>query len=179
MKQLIVVLDSSVSLTSGQKVGPAVCFWVAYVYDPSSDATHPVSKQLPEEQRYKSAILMEASKSKPLRSGAIFNSVDGPTKIFYDGIIRALESCFYLVKKEGFSEAYVVGDCDHAIKQLNGKINVNTMAPMYNQVKKWESGYSKVGVKLFYEYVNEKQFPLYQKLDGVGKEIRGKIQGTF
>lgn len=178
MSQLIIVLDSSVSLDKGADVGPAACFWLAYIYDPKKDQ-HPVSVQLPEEGRYKSAILMEGIKSKAVRSGAIYNSVDGPTKIFYDGIIRALEACFYLLSKEKVMEVHILGDCEHAIRQLNNEVRVDKMKPMYNQVRKWQKEYLKQKVKISYQYVREEDFSLYKKLDGICKEIRSRIQSSF
>lgn len=176
--QLMIVLDSSVSQKNISRVGPALCFWIAYIYNPTQDS-HPLSKKLNLEERYINAILMEASKPKSIRSGMIYNSVDGPTKIFYDGIIRSLESCFYLLKKEGVSEVTVLGDCEHAINQLNGNVRVKKMKPLYNQVEKLKNDYRTNGASISFLYIEEENYPLYKKIDSITKEMRNKISKVF
>ncbi len=177
--QLIIILDSSVSQKNNKGIGNALCLWVAYPYNPIQD-NHPLSKKLPESERYQSGVLMEASPVRSLRCGSIYNSTDGPTKIFYDGIIRALQSCFYLLKKEKINEVLILGDCEHAIKQLNGRVGVRQMQPLYNQVKKLEKDFKKDGVdKIIYLYIKEQDYSLYKKIDGMAKEMREKISKIF
>jgi hypothetical protein len=177
--QLIIILDSSVSQKNNEGVGAALCLWTAYPYNPSED-NHPLSKKLSESDRYQSGVLMEAAPVKSLRCGSIYNSTDGPTKIFYDGIIRALQSCFYLLKKEGINEVLVLGDCEHAIKQLNGQVGVKQMQPLYKQVKKLEGDFKQNGVKeIKYIYIKEQDYSLYKKIDGMAKEMRERITKIF
>lgn len=179
MKQLIIILDSSVSKKESKSIGPALCLWIAYPYNPLED-NHPISKKLPEAERYQNGVLMEAALVKSLRCGTIYNSIDGPTRIFYDGIIRALESCFYLLKKEKISQVLILGDCEHVIKQLNGQVKVKQMQPLYNQVKKLEADFKQKGVKeIKYIYIKEQDYSLYKKIDGMAKEMREKITKIF
>ncbi len=177
--QLIIILDSSVSQKSNEGIGNALCLWTAYPYNPTED-NHPISKQLLESERYQNGVLMEASPVKSLRCGSIYNSTDGPTRIFYDGIIRALQSCFYLLKKEKISEVLVLGDCEHAIKQLNGQVGIRQMQPLYNQVKKLEKDFRENGVtEIKYIYIKEQHYLLYKKIDSMAKEMRVKISKIF
>lgn len=178
-RQLIIVLDSSVSQKGGNTgVGAALCLWVAYPYDPADD-NHPISQKLPIEERYKNAILMEALDAKSIRSGSIYNSVDGPTKIFYDGIIRAMQSCYYLLKKEEISKVIVLGDCEHAVEQLNGNRKVDKMQPLYNQVQKLREDYGAKGVEIEFCFIKECEYSLYKKIDAMAKEMRAKISKMF
>ena len=175
MKQPIIVLDSSVSQkTKDSKLGPASCLWAAFIYEPTSDK-HPLSKEIEEKDRFRSSILLEGTNPESMRSGAIYNNHDSPTRIFYDGIIRAMESCFYLLKMHAVNEVVVIGDSEIVIEQLNNRRKVVTMGPMYNQVKKFETAeYSKMPVR--YEYVSEDDYSLYKKLDGMCKQVRGILE---
>jgi len=178
-KQLIIVLDSSVSQKNNTNIGHALCLWLAYPYDPHEDK-HPISQKLEINERYKNGILMEAGNIVSIRCGSIYNSTDSPTKIFYDGIIRAMDACYYLIKKERINEIIILGDCEHAINQLNRKVKVIKMAPLYNQVRKWEEEYKNAGISsIKYEFIREKDFSLYKKIDGMAKEMREKISKIF
>ena len=82
-------------------------------------------------------------------------------------------------QKEKITEVHILGDCEHAVRQLNNEVRVNQMRPMYNQVKKWEEKFKEQEAGIVYQYVSEDNFSLYKKLDGICKEIRSRIQQSF
>ena len=174
LKQLIIILDSSTGKKNGETLGPSSCYWEVYVYIPSKDR-HPTSSQLTENLRYQSAILMEATGDQPIRSGFIYNNYDTPTKMFYDGIVRALEACFYLLKKYDIKQTVVLGDCKVVIDQINGvgyKPKSKSIVALYNQVHHQVSDYKNISFK----HINKSDYPLYKKIDSFAKEARGLMQ---
>ena len=87
---------------------------------------------------------------------------------------------FLFIEKKSINEVLVLGDCEHAIKQLNGEVGVKQMRPLYNQVKKIEGDFKQNGVKeIKYIYIKEQDYSLYKKIDGMAKEMREKITKIF
>lgn len=178
MKQIIIILDSA---GGGRrtKYGPCICFWAAFEYDPNKDFTE-TSQKLNQKDRYEVDILHKGIKPRPKRSGAIYSSYEGPNKIFYDGVIRALESCFYLARDS--DEVYVIGDCKPVIQQLKGERKVEELKSLYNQVKYHleKSKYqNKKNAEIHYKHVGRQQFPLYEDIDRLAKETLKKIKSIF
>ncbi len=177
MKQLVIVIDSA---GGGKRTnyGPCICYWAAFVYNPELDKT-PTSSKLSPEERYEVDILHKGIKPKPKRSGAIYSDYEGPNKIFFDGIIRALEACFFIAKR-GLSELIIVGDCEPVINQLNEVWKSKEMQPLLRQVKhKFEPEYRKLGIKIAYKLVKRDQYPLYEDIDKMAKDVLAKIRGVF
>lgn len=176
MTQLIIVLDSSTSTGSETDLGPSLCFWAAYVYEPLTD-THPTNAKLSEKTRYESAVLMKSSIMPPNRSGAIYNDHDTAIKMFYDGIIRAMNSCFYLLRKHKINEVIILGDCNPVVDQINGVVSPKAPAivALCNQVK-WHIGkYQKSGTAVTLKHISEDNYPLYRDIDALAKQVRGMI----
>jgi len=176
--QLIILLDSSTSYEPGMQTGPSVCFWSAYIYRPHSDE-HPISRNLPEDLRFENAILMEALRKKPIRSGAIYNNVDGPVRMFYDGIIRALDACYYLIKREEVTETIVLGGDQYVFHQINGESAIDELEPVYNQVQKLRERYEKQRVHIMFQYIREDDYSLYGKLHTLTQGLQTLIKETF
>ena len=178
-KYLIITLDSSTrKIKNG--VGPSLCFWAAYRYDPSKD-THPTTMKLPEDSRYEGAILMKALNPSPIRSGAIYNHQDTSTKIFLDGIIRALESCFYLIKKYQITKVVVLGDCKPAIELITQKKSprAQSIIAVCNQVHKWCRDYEGSKIKIEFKHIGRKSYPLYEEIDALAKRLRSILEKEF
>jgi ribonuclease HI len=177
LKQLIIVLDSAGG-GNAQKYGPQCCFWCAFIYNPSKDSTE-TSKKIDPVSRYEVDILLKGIRPKPKRSGLIYSDYEGPNKIFYDGIIRALDSCMYLVKQETITQAIILGDCQPVINQLLHKRRINKLEKLYKQVKHYETEYRKLGCEIKYKWCGRNQFPLYEEIDRMTKEFLTKIKNYF
>lgn len=118
------------------------------------------------------------AEGRPLRAGTIYLSHEGPNKIFYDCLIRALESCLFLLHKNDSIEVF--GDCDQVIKQLNGERRVLEMLPFYKQIKYGiEKKYKeRCGKMPKYFYIGEKDL-IYRKVDKYSKETRILVDKIF
>ncbi|MHA1285648.1 MAG: hypothetical protein ACTSQG_11495 [Promethearchaeota archaeon] len=137
--QLHILIDSS---TKPGKYGKSTAFWWAF---------------------------KDKIEGEPFRVGVIYNQIEGTNRIFYDGIIRALEACFYI--SEVNRNIKIWGDNKLVIGQLKDEINVDKLEPLYNQVKKLESKYlEKKNVTISYEYLNE-QDEIYKKVDRCAKDF--------
>jgi len=177
LKQLIIVLDSAGGEKS-QKYGPQLCFWCAFLYNPFQHCTE-TSKKIESKSRFEVDILHKGIKPKPKRSGLIYSDFEGPNKIFYDGIIRALDSCMYLVKKEKIEQLIIVGDCEPVIMQLVGKRRIGELKKFYNQVKHYESEHRKLGCVIEYKHIKREQYPLYEEINRITKDFLQKIKNQF
>lgn len=182
-KQLIIVLDESTSQKNGNseyELGMSLCFWVAYVYDPDSD-THPTNKVISRDRRHETAILMKSINPKPVRSGAIYNDTDTPIKICLDGTARALEACEYLINKHTIKEVVLIGDCEPAIKLINGQTKRKAVAitSLCNKIDSAIENYKKKNVSVLAKYVAENNFSLFKDIDGIAKNFRNVIDKTF
>jgi hypothetical protein len=182
-KQLIVVFDESTSQknnNSKYELGMSLCFWVAYVYDPDTDK-HPTNKVIARDRRHEIAILMKSINAKPVRSGAIYNDTDTPIKICLDGVARALEACEYLVDKHDIKEIVLVGDCEPAIKLINGDSNRKAISitSLCNKIDNSIKNYKEKNVSVSAKYVAENNFSLFKDIDGIAKNFRNVIDKTF
>jgi ribonuclease HI len=106
--------------------------------------------------------------------GLVYRPKEGPNKIFYIGVIRALEEILetqyvkYLLK--------VRGDCQPVIDQLNGKWRAVEMKTLYDQVKSLEKKIMKEKrAQIEYEYLAEDDH-LYNKIDQCVKQFREFIK---
>jgi ribonuclease HI len=104
----------------------------------------------------------------------IYRPKEGPNRIFYIGVICALEELFkstyvnYLLK--------IRGDCQPVIDQMNGKWRAVEMKPLYDQVKSLEEKYKREkGVQIEYEYLGEGD-SVYKKIDQCAKQFREFIK---
>jgi ribonuclease HI len=104
----------------------------------------------------------------------VYRPKEGPNKIFYIGVIRALEEILetqyvkYLLK--------VRGDCQPVIDQLNGKWRAVEMKTLYDQVKSLEKKIMKEKrAQIEYEYLAEDDH-LYNKIDQCVKQFREFIK---
>lgn len=116
------------------------------------------------------AIYTGATTSTPEFVGLIYRPKEGPNKIFYIGVIRALEEMLesqyvqYLLK--------VRGDCQPVIDQLNGKWGAVEMKPFYDRVKALEKKIKREKrAEIEYEYLNEKD-RVYSKVDRCAKQFK-------
>ena len=174
---MIVVLDESTSPKGDRKVGPSLCFWAAYVYDPMED-DHMTSAKISEESRYEVAVLMKSANMRPRRSGAIYNDEDTPIKISLDGIARALEACRYLVDKHSVKEVIVCGDCEPAIKLASGERRrlAASVVSICERIDNQKGDYS---CPISFKHIRENEFLLYRDIDALSKEIRSRIEKTL
>ena len=106
----------------------------------------------------------------PIRAGSLYLWKEGPNKIFYDGLIRALEACFYLVHKG--DEVTIYGDNQHVIQQLQGGKGVREMQPYFNQITKMSSKYP---CKISFTYLGESN-KAYKKVDELAKQFRNMVK---
>jgi ribonuclease HI len=105
----------------------------------------------------------------------IYRQRAGPNRIFYIGIIRALEELFeagwlnYSLK--------VQGDCKAVINQLNEiKWHPVDMKDLYDQVRSLEDKLKSVRrAQIEYEYLDESD-SVYQKIDQCAKRGRAFIR---
>ena len=146
MSSLHIFIDSSVRGTRTSKYGKAAASWFA-VWDESG--------------------------GRPCRAGLVYSNHQGPNKIFYEGIIQALNTCYDLVSKH--VEVKVFGDCDPVLKQLNKERNVNEMQKLYDRVREIESSYQG---PISYKYMNEEN-SVYKVVDECSKIFRHNISQTF
>ncbi len=106
---------------------------------------------------------------KPFRVGFVYNEYDGPNKIFYEGIIQALEFCFSVFMEKG--TVWVRGDDQLVINQLKGERGVYELIDYHIRVKKLEVKYEerKKGI-IRYKYINEEN-EIYKKVDRCAKQF--------
>ncbi|MEA2006255.1 MAG: hypothetical protein U9O50_08390 [Acidobacteriota bacterium] len=110
----------------------------------------------------------------PCRAGFIYSNYEGTNKIFFDGVIRALESCYYLVRQGWIVK--VMGDNKPVIKILRGEWQAIELKPFYNQVKEIERKYR--GKEISYDYMGE-ETEIYKKVDEGAKHYRNFIKQKF
>jgi len=120
------------------------------------------------------AIYTNGKITTPEFVGLIYRPKEGPNKIFYIGVIRALEELLesqyveYLLK--------IRGDCQPVIDQLNGKWRAVEMKPLYDQVKSLEKKIKKEKrAQIEYEYWGEDD-SVYKKIDQCAKQSREFIR---
>jgi len=120
------------------------------------------------------AIYTSEIASLPEYVGLVYRPKEGPNKIFYIGIIRALEELAesqyveYLLK--------IRGDCQPVIDQLNGKWRAVEMKPLYDQVKSLEEKIKKnKRAQIEYDYLGEDD-NVYKKIDQCAKQFRELIK---
>jgi|Deesub1362A_J573_1020465.scaffolds.fasta_scaffold00165_18 ribonuclease HI len=107
-------------------------------------------------------------KGTPLRAELIYLKKEGPNKAFYDGVIRILQSCWYICHPE--DKLTIYGDCKIVINHINNENPSGTeLMPFYRQVKKIEQNY-RCPVK--YKYIPRGD-PKYSKIDNLVKRGRG------
>lgn len=140
---LHILIDSSTKGTKVDKYGESVAAWAAWWQD-------------------------ELKKDKPVRCGIHYLRREGPNKIFYEGIIRALEQCLELCWDD---EIYIWGDCVAVIDQLNGKRNIDWMHSKNKQVKALIKKYKEKNNTIFFKYLNEEKV-VYKKIDQLAKRSR-------
>ncbi len=106
--------------------------------------------------------------------GLAYRPKEGPNKIFYVGIIRALEELLASPYIE--YSLKIKGDCQPVIDQLNGKRGIAEMKPLYDQVKSLEKKIKKEKrAQIEYEYLGEDD-SVYKKIDQCAKEFRTFIK---
>jgi len=105
---------------------------------------------------------------KPIRCGIHYFRYEGPNRVFYEGIIRALEQCMSLIWAD---ECIVWGDCELVIKQLRGEWEVGQMKKYFKQVQALKRKYKGT---INFEYINQSD-PIYKKIDQLAKRSRSHI----
>ena len=146
MSSLHIFIDSSTKGTRTSKYGKSAASWFA---------------------------IWDEFNGLPCRAGIIYKDRQGPNKIFYEGIIQALNTCYDVVREN--CEVTIFGDCDPVIKQLNDEWNVNKMKELYDQVQEIEENYRGT---INYIYMNEDN-PLYKVVDECSKQFRHNITLKF
>jgi ribonuclease HI len=147
-RRIYILIDSSTKGTQTSKYGPSSACW---------------------------AVFRDRLEGMPLRVGIIYCNYDeGPNKMFYIGVARALEDCFLMGSTNCIFE--VKGDCEPVIKQLTGQWSVNVLADFYNRVKNIEKQY-KVDNRgqIRYEHISSDD-GLYKKIDRCAKEVHNFIK---
>ena len=151
MRCLYILIDSSTRPRSAKnRYGKSTAFWCAF---------------------------WNEIKGMPCRAGIVYNATDGPMKIFYDGIIRALEVCFPIV---GVNRTVkVMGDCQHVIKQLRGEIKSIELENYFNQVRRLEFKYRvyKKGT-ISFEYI-PRDNDFYKKVHRCAKDFLEFLKKRF
>lgn len=150
MKHLYILIDTTTRGTKKSRYGESTACWCAF---------------------------KDKITGRPFRAGFIYNEYDGPNKIFYEGIIRALEICLSIYLRD--CTVIVKGDNLFVINQLKQKIGHRELERYYNQVKALEFKYvdSRKG-KIQYGYINE-QNEVYKKVDRCSKEFDNFLKQRF
>ena len=145
--ELYILLDSATKkLIKNWKYGESITAWVAWW---SSD-----------------------ERDKPIRCGINYYRIEGPNKVFYRGIISALENCYGMCTND---KIIICGDCEPVIKQLNGEWAVKQMRVFYQRVKELRMSYAKRGCEIEFRYMGEKT-PIYKNIDQLAKRSREHIK---
>ena len=110
----------------------------------------------------------------PFRAGFVYSDYEGTNKIFFDGIIRALEGCYSRVRED--CTVKLMGDNNIIMKILRGNWQAYELKPFYNQVKKMEEKYR--AKEIIYEYMGEKT-EIYKKVDECSKYFRNFVKQKF
>lgn len=146
MSSLHIMIDSSID--GNPDCGKAIAFWLAYWND---------------------------YKIEPYRSGFVYSNYQCPQRIFYEGIIQALNTCCCIMNGRN-DEIIVFGDNQPVIHQLQGTRGVDELVDYYKQVKRIEKEYSYFSIK--YEYLNDND-PMYKIVDICSKEYRKEMTKKF
>lgn len=115
----------------------------------------------------------------PCRAGFTYNDYLGPNKIFFDGVIRALEACYYMV--QGDCELKVLGDCVPVLKILKRENQARKLKPFFNQTKELERRYKEergYNIDINYEYINEEN-RIYKKVDECASQFKNNLIQKF
>lgn len=146
-RMLIILIDSSTRRTSStNKYGPSTACWCAFWDDINSP---------------------------PCRVGIEFRKREAPNRIFYIGIIRALEGCLDVRDPQG--KVKIMGDNDFVIKQLNKQARVDKLRPFYDEVIK---KITESKLKVDFEYLSEAD-PIYKKVDEMAKQFWNQYRQKF
>jgi ribonuclease HI len=147
-RRIYILIDSSTKGTSESQYGPSTACW---------------------------AVFPDRMQGKPLRVGLICcNYNEGPNKMFYIGIIRALEDCLFMGDENCIFE--LRGDCKPVINQLTGKWNVCALTVFYSQVKGIEKKFrDEHRGQIQYAYISGDNM-LYKKVDRCAKEVRNFVE---
>ncbi len=120
------------------------------------------------------AIYTSETGPTPEYVGLVYRPKEGPNRIFYIGIIRALEEMLglpyvdYLLK--------VKGDCQPVIYQLNDKWGAVEMKALYDRVKTLEQKIRhEKRAQIEYEYLCE-EHRVYSRVDQCAKQSREFIK---
>jgi ribonuclease HI len=113
----------------------------------------------------------------PVRAGVHYYRHSGPNVTFYEGVIRALESCLGLVyNAPGAADDLVLwGDCMPVIGQLRGERAVNLMEKQYRQARYLLDRFNG---NVWVEHMNENDAD-YRKVDQASKKARGWFKQVF
>ena len=151
MRCLYILVDSSTRPTSKKnRYGKSTAFWCAF---------------------------WNEIKGMPYRAGVVYNAKDGPMKIFYDGIIRALEACFPIVG--GNCTVKVMGDCQHVIKQLREEKGRDELENYFNRVRIFEFKYRKYKKgTISFEYI-PRDDDFYKKVHRCAKDFLEFLKDIF
>jgi hypothetical protein len=107
----------------------------------------------------------------------IYRPKAGPNRIFYFGIIRALDELLdsgYLMYS-----LKVMGDCEPVIEQLKGNRCAIEMKDLYEHVRLLEDRLrNKKRAQVEYEYLNEDD-GIYRKIDQCAKRSRAFIRKSL
>jgi hypothetical protein len=105
---------------------------------------------------------------------------EGPNKTFFDGIIRALHSCFYMCSTSDHIVIY--GDLQNHLLRLQSNqpyAAESPLRPFYNSIKKLERDLrTKKNCTVSYRYLNEK-YETYKVIDQISKEARKFLNDRF
>jgi hypothetical protein len=107
---------------------------------------------------------------RPCKAGIIYMKYEGPNKSFYEGIIRGLEGCMWMVEEGDIVN--VAGDCKLVIDQLNAGQSTGDMEIYFNQVMSLKR---KLKGEVFFHYLSEENLH-YKKVDQLAKRSRDFFQ---
>jgi ribonuclease HI len=152
MSKLNVYIDSSTRGQGGIKYGRSTAFWLAKWEE-------------------------EFRENEPCRIGVYYNCRQGPNKIFFEGVIRALESCYSIGHRNCIIK--IIGDCDTVIKILQREWTARDLAPFFSEVEKWEEMFRRNGKgTITYDYI-DRDDEFYKKVHRCAKDFLNFWQQRF
>jgi len=142
MSRVHILVDSSTKGSKNSKYGESTAFW---------------------------AVFLGESSKMPSQVGMIYRNREGPNKMFYIGVIYALEDFIHAHFNK--CDVEVRGDCLPVINQLCKKWSVNELKPFYDLVKNLEKQLvEEKQCKIKYGHISDDD-SLYYKIDQCAKGI--------
>jgi len=147
MNKLFVLIDTSTKTNGKSKCGESIIIWAAW---------------------------WNEIRDMPYRTDCIYIIHECPNKVFYDGLLRILQSCRHLCHRG--KKMIIFGDCKLVMDHVNKKECISgKLLPFYNQAKKLESNFP---CRIEYRYVNREN-QKYKKIHEITKNFKIFIKNQF